>query len=140
MAQAYVCMKISVYPPPLSLGRRRSLDEHSRVNNVWRIQTAFSTYSSCSIKQGGSDIEVIICFSTKFEVSADLTAIESYLPFVTVINDLWNSTMLSLTNICVLFWRSQTQFLQKKRCTYRLFRRLNRDTKKPQMKRVSSED
>ena len=28
---------------PLPLGRRRSLDEHSRVDNVWRIQTAFST-------------------------------------------------------------------------------------------------
>ena len=31
-----------------------------------------------SIKQGGSDSEVIICFSTKFEVSADLTVIKSY--------------------------------------------------------------
>ena len=30
------------------------------------------------IQQGGSDNEVIICFSTKFEVSADLTVIESY--------------------------------------------------------------
>ena len=30
------------------------------------------------IKQGGSDSEVILCFSTKFEVSADLTVIESY--------------------------------------------------------------
>ena len=42
------------------------------------IQTVFSTLSSCSIKQGMSDSEVIICFSTKFEVSADLTVIESY--------------------------------------------------------------
>ena len=32
-----------------------------------------------SIKKGGSDSEVIICFSTKLEVSADLsTVIESY--------------------------------------------------------------
>ena len=29
-------------------------------------------------KQGGSDNEVILCFSTTFEVSADLTVLESY--------------------------------------------------------------
>ena len=56
---------------------------------------------------------VIICFSTKFEVSADLSVIESYLPFVTVINDLWNSTMLSLTNICVLFGDRKHSFCKK---------------------------
>ena len=45
------------------------------------------------------------------EVSADLTVIESYNRFGIYLsslslNDLWNSTMSSLTIICVLFGRS----------------------------------
>ena len=55
-----------------------------------------------------------LCFSTKFEVSADLTVIGSYkglgFTFVTLINDLRNSTMLSLTNICVLFGDRSTVY------------------------------
>ena len=51
-----------------------------------------------TIKQGDSDREVIICFGTKFRLSVDLTDIESDLsiyglPYVTVINNLWNSTL-----------------------------------------------
>ena len=46
---------------------------------------------------------VIICFSTKFEVSADLSVIESYLPFVTVINDLWNIVQCYRSQIYVYF-------------------------------------
>ena len=49
---------------------------------------------SCTIKLGDSDCGVIMCFGTKFKVSVDLTVIESEfwdIPYVTVINDLWNS-------------------------------------------------
>ena len=40
------------------------------------------------IKQRGSDSEVIICFSTKFELSADLTVIESYNRFGSYLSSL----------------------------------------------------
>ena len=49
-------------------------------------------------KHGDSNCEVIICFCTKFKVLVDLAFIESdtcisfgHIPYVTVINDLWNS-------------------------------------------------
>ena len=45
-------------------------------------------------------------FSTKFEVSADLTVTGLGFTLRHCQNDLWNSTMLSLINICVLFWPS----------------------------------
>ena len=70
---------------------------------IQRMKNPNSVFNVKLIKQGGSDSEVIICFSTKFEVSVDLTVQVWDLPYVTVINDLWKRTMLSLTNICVLF-------------------------------------
>ena len=84
----------------------------------------------------GSISEVIICFSTMFEVSADLTVIESLtglgftvgggggLPFAIVINDLRNSTMLSLT-IYVYFFGDRKHSFCIKWCTYQQCCRLN---------------
>ena len=49
------------------------------------------------IKKGGSDSEVMICFSSKFKVSAGLTVIEIYNGF-----GIYLTSLLSLTHIFVL--------------------------------------
>ena len=59
-------------PPPPWDG-----DAHSMNIFVWTTYKE-SKQRFRSIKQGGSDSEVIICLSTKFEVSVYLTVIESY--------------------------------------------------------------
>ena len=51
-----------------------------------------------SIKQGGSNSEVIICFGTKFKLSADLTVRESY-----------NGFGIYLTTTCVIVQRYRSQ-------------------------------
>ena len=61
MARAYVCMKISEYPPPPLLGRRRTQGEHFRVETYEESKQRFQRKADDLLKQGGSDSEVIIC-------------------------------------------------------------------------------
>ena len=65
---------------------------------------------SPTIKQGDFVCEVTIYFGTKFKLSVDFTFIESYnglgdLPYVTVIKDLWNSSL-----VCCVFDHLITTF------------------------------
>ena len=80
MARAYVCMKISEYPP-------WDGDAHWMNISVWKTheesKQRFQRKAHVLLNKEGPTVR----------------------PHV-LVQSLWNSTMLSLTNICVHFWRS----------------------------------
>ena len=67
----------NIIVPPSPLGRRRSLDEQrmKNPNSVFNVNLMFY------LTKDGPTVMSYLYFSTKFEVSADLTAIESYKGF-----------------------------------------------------------
>ena len=90
MDQAYVCMNISEYPLPL--GRRGSLDEHSRVDNVRKNPNSVFNVKHMLLNKEGPTVRSLYVLAQSFEISADLTVIESYNRFGVYLSSLSKTT------------------------------------------------
>ena len=80
MAQAYVCMKISEYP--LAPGTETLIRwTFLGWTTYEESKQRFQRKSHVLLNKEGPTVRSYLCLSTKFEVSADLTVIESYKGF-----------------------------------------------------------